>query len=76
MPAFPGTRFTTRPPPTPPVRWPAGNSALSALYLILQELANLLGAIGALLMVLRRRSSVIAWQVGLLAVRGSSCCSR
>ncbi len=36
-------------------------------YLILQELANLLGAIGALLMVLRRRSSVIAWQVGLLA---------
>jgi len=53
-------------PPTPPVRWPAGNSALSALNLILQELANLLGAIGALLMVLRRRSSVIVWQVGLL----------
>jgi uncharacterized membrane protein/transposase-like protein len=54
-------------PPTPPVRWRAGNSALSAVYLILQQLANLLGAIGALLMVLRRRSSVTAWQVGLLA---------
>ena len=55
-------------PPTPPVRWPAVNSALSAVYLILQELANLLGAIGAVLMVLRRRASVITWQVGLLAL--------
>jgi uncharacterized membrane protein len=56
------------PPATPRVRWPVGNSVLSAVFLILQELANLLGAIGALLMVLRRRSSVLAWQVGLLAV--------
>jgi uncharacterized membrane protein len=55
-------------PPTPPVRWRAGNSALSAVYLILQELANVLGAIGALLMVLRRKSSFIIWQVGLLAL--------
>ena len=54
--------------PAPPVRWRAGNSALSAVYLILQELANLLGAIGALLMVLERRSMVVARQAGLLAV--------
>jgi uncharacterized membrane protein len=57
-------------PPTPPARWRAGNSALSAVYLILQELANVLGAIGALLMVLRRKSSFIIWQVGLLALAG------
>jgi uncharacterized membrane protein len=55
-------------PPTPPVRWPAGNSALSAVYLILQQLANVLSAIGALLIVLRRKSSFIMWQVGLLAL--------
>jgi hypothetical protein len=54
-------------PLTPQVRWHAANSALSTLYLILQQLANVLGAIGALLMVLRRKSSVITWQVGLLA---------
>jgi uncharacterized membrane protein len=55
-------------PPTPPVRWRAGNSALSAVYLILQQFANVLSAIGALLMALRRKSSVIIWQVGLLAL--------
>jgi uncharacterized membrane protein len=54
--------------PTPPVRWRAGNSALSVVYLILQQLANVLGAIGAVLMVLRRKSSFIVWQVGLLAL--------
>jgi len=54
--------------PAPPVRYRAANSALSAAYLILQELANLLGAIGALLMVLERRSLLIARQAGLLAV--------
>jgi uncharacterized membrane protein len=40
---------------------------LSTVYLILQQLANVLSAIGALLMVLRRKYSVITWQVGLLA---------
>ena len=58
--------------PAAPVRWPLGDSALSALYLLLQQLANLFGAIGALLMVVRRRSSVIVWQVGLLAVAAVS----
>jgi uncharacterized membrane protein len=53
-------------PPTPPVRWPAANSALSTIYLLVQQLANLICAIGALLIVLRRKSSVITWQVGLL----------
>jgi uncharacterized membrane protein len=55
-------------PPTPPVRWPGANSALNSFYLIIQQLANALSAIGALLMVLRRKFSVITWQVGLLAV--------
>jgi uncharacterized membrane protein len=54
-------------PPTPPVRWRAANSALSAGYLLLEQLANVLCAIGALLILLRRKSSVITWQVGLLA---------
>ena len=53
--------------PTPAVRWPVANSALSSLYLIVQQLANVLSAIGALLMVLRRKFSVITWHVGLLA---------
>jgi uncharacterized membrane protein len=55
-------------PPIPPVRWRAGNSVLSAVYLILQELANVLAAVGAMLMVLRRKSWVIIRQVGLLAL--------
>lgn len=55
-------------PPAPSVSWRAGDSPLSAVYLVLQELANVLGTIGALLMVLRRKSSVIIWQVGLLAL--------
>ena len=67
MPAFRNTRFASG-PPTPPVRWPVANSALSSVYLIVQQLANVLSAIGALLMVLRRKFSVITWQVGLLAV--------
>ena len=54
-------------PPTPPVRWPVADGALSSLYLVVQQLANVLSAIGALLMVLRRKFSVITWQVGLLA---------
>jgi len=55
-------------PPIPPVRWHAGHSALSGIYLILQPLTDLLSAIGALLMVLWRKSSVITRQVGLLAL--------
>jgi len=54
-------------PAAPPVRWGAANSALSLVYLILLELANVLSALGALLLVLRRKSSVIGCQIGLLA---------
>jgi uncharacterized membrane protein len=55
-------------PADPPVRWPAGYKALSTVDLILQQLANVLCAIGALLMVLRRKGSVTIWQVGLLGL--------
>ncbi len=54
-------------PPAPPVRWGTANSALSLVYLLLLELANVLSALGALLLVLRRKSSVIGCQIGLLA---------
>jgi uncharacterized membrane protein len=55
-------------PPKPPVKWRAGYSALSLGSLIFQQLMYVLGAIGALLMVLRRKASVVARQVGLLAL--------
>ncbi len=55
-------------PSVPPVRWGTANSALSLVYLILLELANVLAALGALLLVLRRKSSVIGCQIGLLAL--------
>jgi uncharacterized membrane protein len=55
-------------PPAPPGKWGAGYSALSLGSLIIQQLINLLGAIGALLIVLRRKTSIITRQVGLLAL--------
>ena len=50
------------------MKWHAGYSALSLGWGIVQQLANVLCAIGALLIVLRRRTSLIARQVGLLAL--------
>lgn len=55
-------------PPTPKVKWHAGYNALSLGWGIVQQLANVLGAIGALLIVLRRKTSFIARQIGLLAL--------
>jgi hypothetical protein len=54
--------------PEPPVKWHLGYGALSICLLIIEQLANVLAALGALLMVLRRGTSVIARQVGLLAL--------
>jgi uncharacterized membrane protein len=56
------------PPATPPPRWPAINNSLNLIWVIIQQLVNVLSAVGALLMVLRRKAPVITWQVGLLAV--------
>ena len=56
------------PPATGPVRWPAAASGLSLVWLIVQQLENLLGALGALLMVLWRKASASTRQVGLLGL--------
>jgi len=54
--------------PAPPVKWHAGYSALNLSALIAQQLVNVLGAIGALLIVLWRKVSVISRQIGLLTL--------
>jgi uncharacterized membrane protein len=54
--------------PEPPVKWPLGYNALSLGLLVIAQLANALAAVGGVLMVLRRRTSVITRQVGLLAL--------
>jgi uncharacterized membrane protein len=55
-------------PPVPPVTWHAANSALNLGSVIVQQLVYLLGAVGALLMVVWRRTPVLTRQVGLLAL--------
>ena len=54
--------------PSPPIKWHVGYSALSVASLIITQLANLLGGLGALAMALRRGVSVITRQVGLIGV--------
>jgi uncharacterized membrane protein len=54
--------------PAPPIRWHLGYSLLGLGALIIQQLVNLLGAVGALAMVLWRKSVVIAREVGLISV--------
>lgn len=53
---------------TPPVKWRVGVAGLTLGLLIIQQLANVLGAVGALLMVLRRKVPVITRQIGLLGL--------
>ena len=55
-------------PPVPPVRWPLGFNVLNLGTLAIQQLANLLGAIGALMMVIWRRTPVIARLVGVFSL--------
>jgi hypothetical protein len=54
--------------PQPPVRWHLGYAALALSMLAVEQLANLLAAVGAAVMVLRRRGSVITRQLGLAAL--------
>lgn len=56
------------PVPEPPVRWPAGADTLGISLLIIEQLANVLAAFGALLMILRRGASVLDRQIGVLAL--------
>lgn len=55
-------------PPTSRVKLAIVHSAINLGSLISQELLNLLGAIGALIMVLRRNTSVVTRQIGLLGL--------
>ena len=55
-------------PPVPPVTAPAVVTGLSLAKLIVSQLANLLAAIGAILLALRRGTPLIARQLALLGV--------
>jgi uncharacterized membrane protein len=52
----------------PRVRWRLGFSVLEVAGLVVQQLANVLGAVGALMMVRRRRSAVLAREIGLVSL--------
>jgi uncharacterized membrane protein len=54
--------------PDAPIRWRAGYTAVTLSLLIIEQLANLLAAVGALLMVLRRKASLLTRQIGLAAL--------
>ena len=54
--------------PEPPVKWHLGYDTLALCLLIIEQLANLVAAVGALLMIVRRDSSVIVREIGLLAL--------
>ncbi|MFB4283737.1 hypothetical protein ACBJ59_51160 [Nonomuraea sp. MTCD27] len=54
--------------PVPPKAAPAVSASLDLGVLLVQQLANLLGLIGALVMALRRRSSWLVRRIGVLAV--------
>jgi uncharacterized membrane protein len=58
------------PPPgrSPPVRWPGGYGLLDLASLLVTQLTNLLAAIGAVAILLWRKSSAVARQVGVLAI--------
>jgi uncharacterized membrane protein len=56
------------PIPAPSVKSQAGYDVLGLSLLLIEQVANVLAGLGALLMVLRRRTPVIARQIGLMAV--------
>ena len=56
------------PVPEPPVKWHLGYDVLGLGLLIIQQLANVLAALCALLMVLRRKASLITRQIGLFGL--------
>jgi uncharacterized membrane protein len=54
--------------PAPPVRSSAGSSVIATGQVIVQQLEYLLAAVGALMLVLRRRAPLLARQVGLFSL--------
>jgi uncharacterized membrane protein len=61
-------RLTGSAPPTPAVRLHVAYGGLSLGLLVVEQLVNLIGAIGALLMMLRRGVPLVARQIGLVGV--------
>jgi uncharacterized membrane protein len=55
-------------PPTPPVKYSAAYSAISFGSVAVQQIVYVLGAVGALLMLLRRKASVVTRQLALLGL--------
>jgi uncharacterized membrane protein len=66
--SLPQYRLHNSPVPEPSVKWHLGYSALNLSLLIIEQLANLLAALGALFMILRRNTPGITRQIGLLAL--------
>jgi uncharacterized membrane protein len=66
--SLPQYHLHNSPVPEPPVKWRLGYDSLSLSLLIIEQLANLLAAIGALFMIFRRDASGITRQIGLLAL--------
>ena len=54
--------------PATPVKSSAGSSAIAAVQVLVQQLEYLLAAVGALMLVLRRRAPILARQVGLFSL--------
>lgn len=54
--------------PKPTVRWPFAHAALDLGLLLIEQLANVLAAVGGLFMVLRRKTTPQARQIGLIAL--------
>ena len=65
-----GRQYALRDSPVPAaaVRWQAGYSALGLGLLVIEQLVNVVAAVGALVMVLRRGTPAAVRQLGLLAV--------
>ena len=63
-------KYTLRPAPAsgPSVTWPLGYNVLNLVDLLVQQLTNLLAAIGVLMIILRRDATVVARQVGVIGL--------
>jgi uncharacterized membrane protein len=56
--------------PVPPVKLEPVRSGLNLISLLVEQLANLLAGVGALILVLRRKQPTIASQIGYLGIAG------
>jgi len=63
-------RYTLRdsPIPEPRIKWHLVYNLLDLSFLLIEQLANVLTALGAILLIIRRKTTVIARQIGLLTL--------